>query len=107
MEALNEKVLVFAHLSHIYRDAASIYTTFLFRSPTDLDELLARWQTMKHAACTTIQRYGGTITHQHGVGTDHAAYLPAEKGPLGMDALRAAAAAFDPEGCMNPGKLFT
>jgi len=107
MEALKEKVLVFAHLSHIYRDAASIYTTFLFRSPTDLDELLARWQMMKHAACTTIQRYGGTITHQHGVGTDHAAYLPAEKGPLGMDALRAAAAAFDPEGCMNPGKLFT
>jgi alkyldihydroxyacetonephosphate synthase len=101
----SEEVLVFAHLSHVYRDGASIYTTFLFRRPTDPDELLASWQVMKRAASLTIQKYGGTITHQHGVGTDHAQYLPAEKSPLGMDAIRAACKSFDPEGMMNPGKL--
>lgn len=106
MEAFNERVLAFAHLSHIYRDAASIYTTFLFRRTADPDELLARWQAMKHAASLTIQRFGGTITHQHGIGTDHAAYLPAEKGPLGMEAIRAVCRVFDPDGMMNPGKLF-
>jgi alkyldihydroxyacetonephosphate synthase len=61
---------------------------------------------MKRSASLTLQRLGGTITHQHGVGADHAPYLPAEKGSLGMDALRAACQSFDPDGMMNPGKLF-
>jgi len=101
----DKKVLAFAHLSHVYRDGASIYTTFLFRRPADPDELLACWQAMKQSASLTIQRHGGTITHQHGVGTDHAPYLPAEKGALGMEALRAVCKSFDPDGMMNPGKL--
>lgn len=101
----NEKVLAFSHLSHVYRDGASIYTTYLFRRPTDPDELLARWYDMKYNASLTIQKYGGTITHQHGVGTDHAQYLPAEKGALGMDAIHAVIKSFDPDGMMNPGKL--
>jgi alkyldihydroxyacetonephosphate synthase len=37
---------------------------------------------------------------------DHAKYLPAEKGALGMDAMRAVIKSFDPDGMMNPGKLF-
>jgi alkyldihydroxyacetonephosphate synthase len=102
----NEKVMAFSHLSHVYRDGASVYTTYLFRRPSDPDELLARWGTMKQDASLTIQRCGGTISHQHGVGTDHAPYLPAEKGALGMDAIRAVCQSFDPDGMMNPGKLF-
>jgi alkyldihydroxyacetonephosphate synthase len=101
----NETVLAFAHLSHVYRDGASIYTTYLFRRTPDPDELLARWRAMKQDASLTIQKYGGTISHQHGVGTDHLPYLPTEKGPLGIDALRAVCASFDPDGMMNPGKL--
>ena len=106
MEGLGERVLAFAHLSHVYRDGASIYTTFLFRRPTEPDELLTRWHVMKQNASRTIQTFGGTITHQHGVGLDHAIYLPAEKGSLGMDAIRAVCRSFDPDGMMNPGKLF-
>jgi len=101
-----EEVLAFAHLSHVYRDGASIYTTFLFRRQADPDGLLTLWGEMKHSASLTIQQHGGTITHQHGVGTDHASYLPAEKGVLGMDALRSVCKSFDPDGLMNPGKLF-
>jgi alkyldihydroxyacetonephosphate synthase len=101
-----QNVLAFSHLSHVYRDGASIYTTFLFPRPIDSDELLIRWQTMKTAASMTIQKFGGTITHQHGVGTDHAPYLPAEKGALGMDAIRAICKSLDPDEMMNPGKLY-
>jgi alkyldihydroxyacetonephosphate synthase len=100
------KVLAFAHLSHVYRDGASVYTTFLFQRPVDPDDLLALWQAMKKAASLTIQKHGGTITHQHGIGTDHAPFLPVEKGSLGMDAIRAVYKSFDPDGMMNPGKLF-
>lgn len=106
MSKHNEHALAFAHLSHVYRDGASIYTTYLFRRSADPTELLARWREMKHQASLTLQKYGGTISHQHGVGTDHALYLPAEKGALGMEALRAVCKSFDPDGMMNPGKLF-
>jgi alkyldihydroxyacetonephosphate synthase len=101
-----EEVLAIAHLSHVYRDGASLYVTCLFRRKQDPDELLANWRSMKHVASLAIQQHGGTISHQHGVGLDHAPYLPAEKGTLGMEALRTLCQAFDPEGMMNPGKLF-
>lgn len=105
-EKHRQKVLSFSHLSHVYRDGASIYTTFLFRRTVDPEELLERWHTAKNDASLVIQKYGGTISHQHGVGMDHAPYLPAEKGTLGMDAIGALCRSFDPEGIMNPGKLF-
>jgi len=104
-QARGEQVLAFAHLSHLYREGASIYTTYLFRRGADPDELLERWGAMKAAASRVIQTHGGTISHQHGIGTDHAPYLPNEKGPLGMDAIRAVCQTFDPDGMMNPGKL--
>ncbi len=106
LSQFNEKALVMTHLSHIYQDGASIYTTFLFRRTADPDQLLERWRVMKDAASREIQHHGGTISHQHGVGTDHKSYLPAEKGPLGMEAIRSTAELFDPDGILNPGKLF-
>ncbi len=105
MQSHNESVLAFAHLSHVYRDGASVYTTFLFRRVADPDKLLKYWHDMKHTAALAIQRHGGTISHQHGVGLDHAPYLPVEKGALGMDAMRSLCKTFDPDGMMNPGKL--
>jgi alkyldihydroxyacetonephosphate synthase len=60
---------------------------------------------MKAAASRAIVSHGGTISHQHGVGMDHAPYLSAEKGELGIEAIKGALRVFDPEGIMNPGKL--
>jgi alkyldihydroxyacetonephosphate synthase len=101
----NARVLAFAHLSHVYRDGASIYVTYLFHYKPDPEELLDDWRSMKQAASLTIQQHGGTISHQHGVGLDHAPYLPAEKGALGLEALQTLCQVFDPDGMMNPGKL--
>jgi alkyldihydroxyacetonephosphate synthase len=104
-QSFDERVLVMTHLSHIYRDGASIYTTYLFRRTPDPDQVLERWSRMKAAASQAIQVHGGTISHQHGVGLDHAPYLPAEKGHLGIAAIHALCQTFDPQGIMNPGKL--
>ena len=103
----NERGHAFTHLSHVYPQGCSIYSTFVFPSAGDPDADLAAWQSLKAALSATIVAHGGTISHQHGVGVDHARYLPQEKGPQGMALLRAAAAALDPEGRMNPGKLLT
>jgi alkyldihydroxyacetonephosphate synthase len=105
LSTFGERALVFAHLSHIYPDGASFYITYLFRQASDPDETLARWQAMKAAASRLIVARGGTISHQHGVGLDHAAYLPVEKGPAGMRLLAAACRELDPQGLLNPGKL--
>lgn len=100
-----ERVHVFTHLSHMYPQGASIYTTYLFRLAADPEETLHRWRCLKHAASTAIIAGQGTISHQHGVGLDHMPYLAAEKGELGLAALRHAFQCFDPNGLMNPGKL--
>lgn len=100
-----EHVLVFCHLSHVYVDGASIYFTYLFRRAADPEQTRERWQRLKQAASRVIVDQGGTISHQHGVGLDHAEYLVAEKGRLGLSALEAMRREFDPAEIMNPGKL--
>ena len=103
---LNERILVFGHLSHIYRTGASIYITFIFRRCVDPDENLYLWQKIKLAASQAIINSGGTISHQHGIGRDHAPYLEHEKGQLGLDLMENMGKFFDPQGLMNPGVLF-
>ena len=101
-----EKVHAFTHLSHVYPQGSSIYSTFVFRAERDYDRMYSRWQRFKQAVSAQIVAHGGTISHQHGVGTDHKAHLVAENSELGLSMLRAVAAELDPRGIMNPGKLF-
>jgi alkyldihydroxyacetonephosphate synthase len=105
MSDFTERVHVFTHLSHVYPCGSSVYTTILFRLANNPVETLARWRAMKSAASQAIISVGGTISHQHGVGTDHLQYLEAEKGALGMAALSTLFHQFDPKGIMNTGKL--
>ena len=105
LEDCGERVHVFSHLSHLYPYGSSIYTTYLFRVASDPEETLRRWQVLKAAASRAIVELGGTITHQHGIGIDHAPYLEHEKGALGMEAIRDLCRRFDAEGIMNPGKM--
>jgi alkyldihydroxyacetonephosphate synthase len=95
--------LVFCHLSHAYADAASLYFTFISRARHGAE--IEQWQAVKKAACEAIVASGGTITHHHAVGRDHAPYMEAEVGKTGLDLLRAVKAELDPAGIMNPGKL--
>ena len=105
LDDIGERVLAFSHLSHVYPSGSSLYTTCIFRPAADPDETLDRWRRLKDAASRIIVDEGGTISHQHGVGRDHAAYLAAEKGELGMAVLSDVARRFDPDGIMNPGVL--
>ena len=103
--AEGEQVHVFTHLSHVYGEGSSIYTSYVFRPAASYTQTLARWSKLKHAASLAIVNNRGTISHQHGVGRDHAPYLPVEKGEQGMAALRALARHFDPDQRLAPGVL--
>ncbi|MEA2374413.1 MAG: alkyldihydroxyacetonephosphate synthase [Thermoleophilaceae bacterium] len=95
--------LVGCHVSHLYRSGASLYFTYMARAERGAE--LDQWRAAKDAACDAIVANGGTLTHHHAVGVDHAPWMGAEVGDLGLELLRAAKERLDPRGIMNPGKL--
>lgn len=102
---VGEKVHVFTHLSHLYNEGSSIYTTYVWRNAESYEATHAAWRAMKIAASDVIAAQGATISHQHGVGRDHAPWLKHEKGELGLAAIGQLAQFFDPEQRLNPGCL--
>ena len=105
MDDEGEQVHAYTHLSHVYGQGSSIYTTYLFRIGESYEQGMNRWLKLKKAGAEQIVAHGGTISHQHGVGSDHKNYLTAEKGELGIAAIKSLCEQFDPNGQMNPGKL--
>ncbi|MCK7543126.1 FAD-binding oxidoreductase [Marinobacter bryozoorum] len=101
----NQPVHVFSHLSHVYPQGSSIYTTYVFPVADNYRNTFARWQHLKDTTSALIVNNRGTISHQHGVGKDHAPWLPVEKGELGMMAIQGLLDTFDPRGLLNPGTL--
>jgi alkyldihydroxyacetonephosphate synthase len=95
--------MVLCHASHVYATGASLYFTAF--AAQDRDDPAAQWGRAKTAAMDAIVGAGGTITHHHAVGADHAPWLAAETGLLGHDVLRVLKERCDPAGIMNPGKL--
>ena len=95
--------IVLCHLSHAYPDGASLYFTFVARRRAGAE--IEQWQKVKTAASEAIVEAQGTITHHHAIGRDHAPYMEAEVGSLGLEVLRSAKERLDPAGILNPGKL--
>jgi alkyldihydroxyacetonephosphate synthase len=103
LRACGTPALVMCHVSHLYETGASLYFTFIARQQAG--EELAQWCAAKAAASEAILDGGGTITHHHAVGRDHAPWMEREIGSDGVRALRALKAELDPANIMNPGKL--
>jgi alkyldihydroxyacetonephosphate synthase len=100
--SLGDSALVLCHISHVYETGASLYFTV---AAAEGDDPIGRWREAKQAASETIVALGATITHHHGIGTDHQPWLAAEVGEVGVAMLRAVKAAVDPGGILNPGVL--
>ena len=49
---------------------------------------------------------GGTLSGEHGIGTTKSKYLEKEIGKTGIEFMKKIKEAFDPEGIINPGKIF-
>jgi len=64
--------------------------------------LSAQWHTIKSAGLDTVIANGGTVTHHHAVGRDHRPWYDRQRPPLFAAALKAAKAAMDPLGLLNP-----
>ena len=98
------KVHMFTHLSHVYGEGSSIYTTYVFRPAASYAATLERWKRLKHAAQPGDRRQSWHHQPPAWRRQDHAPYLPRE-GELGVAALRAMAGHSDPAGRLNRGTL--
>ncbi|MFJ6531273.1 FAD-binding oxidoreductase [Microbacterium sp. NPDC091662] len=96
------KSYVMCHVSHIYPTGASLYFTVLAGVRSDA---LGVWEVVKARVNDAIIASGGTISHHHAVGRDHAPWLGQEIGETGIRILRAIKRELDPSGILNPGAV--
>jgi alkyldihydroxyacetonephosphate synthase len=95
---------VTCRFTHVYPDGPAPYFTVL--APGRRGEELEQWAHIKAAAADAVLAAGGTITHHHAVGRDHRPWYDRQRPEPFATALRAAKAALDPGGALNPGVLF-
>ncbi|MEO1269688.1 MAG: FAD-binding oxidoreductase [Myxococcota bacterium] len=103
-EAVAPHAFIMAHFSHAYPEGASIYFTFAgFGS--DTEESLARYEAAWQAGQEAVMASGGSVAHHHGVGLSKAPRIGHDHqgGRVLFEGLKAA---FDPQGIMNPGKVW-
>ncbi|KJL27844.1 FAD-binding oxidoreductase [Microbacterium oxydans] len=93
---------VMCHVSHVYPTGASLYFTVLAGLRGDPLEL---WAEVKARTNDAIIGAGGTISHHHAVGRDHAPWLAEEIGETGIRILAAIKRELDPHAIMNPGAV--
>ena len=72
-----------------------------------IEEFKARCNEVSTDIFDVIKRLGGSVSAEHGVGTLKAPYLGYSKSDSEIDAMRAIKAIFDPDGILNPGKVFS
>jgi alkyldihydroxyacetonephosphate synthase len=94
---------VTCRFTHVYPDGPAAYYTIL--APLRGGEELEQWGAIKGRASEAVLEAGGTITHHHAVGRDHRPWYDRQRPEPFAVALRAAKAAVDPTGALNPGVL--
>jgi alkyldihydroxyacetonephosphate synthase len=95
---------IMCHLSHSYHAGACLYFTFGF-VPTADREPLEQYDIVKSAIQQAFVDSGGTLSHHHAVGTEHAQWLEEDISAPGVAMLRALFDGIDPGANLNPGKI--
>jgi alkyldihydroxyacetonephosphate synthase len=102
-EAIGPGGRITCRISHVYPDGPAPYFTVL--APARRGEEVEQWAQIKAAATDALTAAGGTITHHHAIGRDHRRWYDRQRPEPFAAALRAAKAAVDPAGLLNPGVL--
>jgi len=92
------------HLSHAYRNGASLYFTFM--APQIEGKEIEQWLEVKRAATNAIVEANGALSHHHSVGRDHAAWLENSIGKSSYKLLNRIGQTISNGANMNPNILF-
>ncbi|RAL20395.1 FAD-binding oxidoreductase [Lujinxingia litoralis] len=102
--AVEHEVFIMAHFSHVYAEGCSIYFTFAGFG-ADLDDTLATYERTWEQGLEAVAAQGGSIAHHHGVGYSKAAFTRHDH-PGGPALFADLKARFDPDGILNPSKVY-
>ncbi len=70
------------------------------------DAFIAQCEHVTKLLAATLQRHGGSISAEHGIGLVKRAYLESTRSAAEILMMRGVKQVFDPHGILNPGKMF-
>lgn len=69
-------------------------------------DFIAQCEHVTRLLAATLKEYGGSISAEHGIGLVKKRYLDSTRGAAEIALMRGVRKVFDPNGILNPGKLF-
>jgi alkyldihydroxyacetonephosphate synthase len=96
---------IMSHLSHSYHSGACLYFTFAFVHGGET--AIAQYDVVKKAIQQAFVDHGGTISHHHGVGREHAPWLEQDISTEGVALMNGLFESADPKKNFNPDKVIT
>jgi alkyldihydroxyacetonephosphate synthase len=106
-DEIGVKGYIMCHLSHSYHAGACLYFTFAF-PPLEgegAEAPLDQYWRLKEVVQQSFIDGGGTLSHHHGVGTDHAPWMEQDISTAGLDLMVGLLSSADPGRNLNPGSL--
>ncbi|MFS2161193.1 FAD-binding oxidoreductase [Pseudomonas sp. Pseusp122] len=95
------EVVWFGHIGD-----GNLHLNILKPENMDKDEFFGKCATVNKWVFEIVQKYNGSISAEHGVGMTKRNYLEYSRSPVEIEYMKAVKAVFDPNGIMNPGKIF-
>ncbi|MET0590020.1 MAG: FAD-linked oxidase C-terminal domain-containing protein, partial [Naasia sp.] len=101
-DEIGVKGWIMSHLSHSYSSGACLYFTFAF---VFQDDPISEYNTVKNAIQQAFVDNDATISHHHGVGREHSAWLEEDISAEGVKIMSALFDGADPASNFNPDKV--
>ncbi|MDM1707525.1 FAD-binding oxidoreductase [Thiopseudomonas alkaliphila] len=95
------EVVWFGHIGD-----GNLHLNILKPDAMEKDEFFAKCATVNQWVFETVAKYNGSISAEHGVGMTKRDYLHYSRSAAEIQLMQAVKAVFDPNGIMNPGKIF-
>jgi FAD/FMN-containing dehydrogenase len=84
----------------------NLHVSIVKPEPLDRGDFLEQCGHVTQLLADLLQRMGGSISAEHGIGLVKKPYLESTRTPAEIAAMRGIKAALDPNGILNPGKVF-
>lgn len=95
------EILWFGHIGD-----GNLHLNILKPKSLSREEFLSRCNKVSHWVFDTVQQYGGSVSAEHGVGLLKKNYLTYTRSIAEIQLMKEIKKVFDPDGIMNPGKIF-